>query len=82
MQSDTLKLWASTGTAVIMAIGGSLLLVYVWMQPYDGKDGLMALLAGFIGFAIQFLFGSENRTSAVRSFQAGLNTPVPVQPDA
>jgi len=77
MQSDTIKLYASTATAVIMAIGGSLLLVFVWMQPGEGKEGVMALLAGFIGFAIQFLFSQESRTGAVRSYERGLNTPVP-----
>lgn len=78
MQTDTIKLLASTGTAVVMVIGGSLLLVYVWLQPVEGgKEGILALLAGFIGFAVQFLFASENRTSAVRSYERGLNTPTP-----
>ena len=82
MKTDAIKLVASTATAVIMSIGGSLLLVYVWMQPGEGKEGVMALLAGFIGFAIQFLFGAESATSAVRSYERGLNTPAPAQPDA
>jgi len=78
MQSDTIKLVASTLTAVVMVIGGSLLLTYVWMQPLDGKDGMMALLGGFIGTGATFLFQANASTAAVRNFQSGLNTPVPV----
>ena len=77
MQSDTIKLLASYGTAVVLAIGGCLLLVYVAMQPMDGKDGLMALLGGFIGSAVTFLFTGNAATASVRTFQAGLNTPTP-----
>lgn len=80
MQSDAVKLIASYGTAVVLAIGGSLLLVYVAMQPsIDGKDGLMALLGGFVGSAITFLFTGNAGISAVRTFQSGLNTPTPDQ---
>lgn len=81
MQSDTIKLLSSYLTAVVLAIGGCLLLVYVAMQPIDGKDGLMALLGGFIGAAITFLFTGNAGTSAVRTFQSGLNTPTPAAPD-
>lgn len=70
MSADTVKLYAATMTAVVMAIGGSLLLVFVWMQPGEGKEGVMALLAGFIGFAIQFLFGQETATRATRAAQS------------
>lgn len=78
MQSDTIKLLASYLTAVILAIGGSLLLVYVAMQPaIEGKDGLMALLGGFIGSSITFLFTGNAAVAGVRTFQSGLNTPTP-----
>lgn len=80
MQSDTVKLLASVLTAVVMAIGGSLLLVFVFMQPsIEGRDGLVALLGGFIGAAVQFLYGTNAQTQGVRTFQAGLNTPTPPQ---
>lgn len=79
MQSDTIKLLASYLTAVILAVGGCLLLVYVWQQPVEGKDGIMALLGGFVGMAITFLFTGNAGTAAVRTFQSGLNTPVPVE---
>ena len=80
MQSDTIKLLASYLTAVTLAVGGSLLLVYVAMQPIDDKAGLMALLGGFVGSAITFLFTGNAGVSAVRTFQSGLNTPTPEVP--
>jgi len=76
MQSDTVKLYASTLVAVVLAIGGPILLVWVFLQPsIQDQAGLTALLAGFSTYGLQFLFGQEQRTGAVRSFQAGLNTP-------
>lgn len=81
MQSDTIKLLASTITAMVLTIGGCLLLVYVAGQPnIDGKDGLMALLGGFVGMGATFLFQNNASTAAVRVFQSGLNTPAPAQP--
>jgi hypothetical protein len=78
MQSDTIKLLASYITAVIMAVGGSLLLVYVAATPLiEDKAGIMALLGGFVGSAITFLFTGNAGVSAVRTFQSGLNTPTP-----
>ncbi len=72
MQSDTVKLLASYLTAVVLVIGGSLLLTYVWMQPDTGdKAGFMALLGGFIGSAITFLFTGNAATAAVRTYQSG-----------
>lgn len=77
-QSDTVKIIASYLTAVVLALGGSLLLVYVWLQPVaDDKAGVMALLSGFVGSAITFLFTGNAGTAAVRTFQSGLNTPTP-----
>jgi hypothetical protein len=79
MQSDAVKLYAATLTAVVLSIAGPILLVWVFMQPdVNDKAGLTALLGGFTTFGIQFLFGQEQRTGAVRAYQAGLNTPVPV----
>lgn len=80
MKSDTIKLLASYLTAVVLALGGCLLLVFVWMQPIDGKEGVMALLAGFVGSAVTFLFTGNAGTAAVRTFQSGLNTPTPASP--
>lgn len=79
MQSDTIKLLASYGTAVVTAIGGTVLLVYVWLQPADesSKAGIMALIGGFIGGSFTFLFTGNAGVSAVRTFQSGLNTPTP-----
>jgi hypothetical protein len=78
MQTDQVKLIAATITAMILAIGGPILLVWVFLQPDMGdKAGLTALLGGFSTFGIQFLFGQEQRVGAVRAFERGLNTPTP-----
>ncbi len=77
MQSDTVKLIASYGTAVIMAIGGSLLLVYVAMQPVEDKQGLMTLLGGFVGSSITFLFLGNSNTAAIRTYQSGAQSTTP-----
>ena len=77
MQSDSIKLWASTLTAVVLTLGGILLLVFVWMQPVEGKEGMMALLGGFVGMGATFLFQQNASVAGVRTFQSGLNTPAP-----
>ena len=77
MQSDSVKLYASTLTAVVLVIGGLLLLTFVWMQPIEGKEGMMALLGGFVGMGATFLFQQNASVAGVRNFQAGLNTPAP-----
>lgn len=85
MQSDTIKLFASYGTAVVTAIGGSILLVFVWLQPADesSKAGIMALLGGFVGGSFTFLFTGNAGTAAVRTYQSGVRdaTPTPTPTD-
>lgn len=82
MQSDSVKLIASTITAMVMVIGGGLLLVYVAMQPaIEDKAGLTALLGGLIGMGATFLFQANASVAGVRTFQSGLNTPAPAAPD-
>ncbi len=80
MGSDSIKLWAAYITAVVLAIGGCLLLTFVWMQPLEGKDGMMALLGGFVGSAITFLFTGNAGVAAVRTYQNGLFTNPPADP--
>lgn len=77
MKTDQVKLLAATITAVVMALGGMLLLVFIQMQPsIEDKTGLSTLLGGFVGLALGFLFNQEVSTGAVRSFQKGLNTTI------
>lgn len=78
MKADQIKLYAATITAMVTVIGGALLLVYVAATPaIEDKAGLMALLGGFTGAGITFLFSQESATGAVRSYERGLNTPAP-----
>ena len=71
MQSDMVKLWFSYLIALIVIVGGGAMLYFT-----EDND-LRLVVAGFIGAAISFVFNKESATGAVRSFQAGLNTPVP-----
>lgn len=82
MKSDTVKLAATYGTAVILAIGGIGALIYVSMQPgIEGRDGLMALLGGFVGSAVTFLFSSDSALRATRAAErsagVGVGQPMP-----
>lgn len=79
MQTDSLKLVFTYLVAVIIIIGGGLMLFY---SRNEGNSDFALLLAGFIGSAMTFVFGQESATRAVRSYQSGLNTTIaqPVDP--
>lgn len=78
--SDTLKMWASYGTAVVLAIGGAIGVFWLMVDGKIAADVGVPVLAAWIGAAVGFLFGSESATRAVRSFERGLNTPGPTPP--
>lgn len=64
MQTDTVKLIASYGTAVLVILGG---LVMLFVSRGEGTTDFQLVLAGFIGAAISFLFGQESATRATRA---------------
>lgn len=73
---DMVKLVASYVVAVVLSLGGTLLLVWIWAQPAaDGKEGIMALIAGFVGLSIQFLFQTNAMAAARGQTKADLLTP-------
>lgn len=76
--TDTIKLVVVYGMAAIVVIGGGAML---FVSRNEGSTEFALVIASFIGAAIQFLFGQESATRAVRSYQKGLNTPVPGDPD-
>lgn len=79
--SDTLKMWASYGTAVVLSVGGAVGVFYLMLDGIISADVGVPVLAAWIGAAVGFLFGSESATRAVRSFERGLNTPQPAPPE-
>ena len=66
MQSDTIKLIVTYGTAVIVIVGGGLML---WGSRLEEATDFALVLAGFIGAAVNFLFGQESATRATRAAQ-------------
>lgn len=73
MQSDTVKLVVVYLTAVVVIVGGATML---FVSRNENNSDFALVIAGFVGAAIQFLFGQESATRAVRSYQAGVNTTV------
>jgi hypothetical protein len=67
-QTDFIKLAASHLVAVVLAIGGPILIVWLFVNAnqLEGSGGVQTLIGGFVGFAIQFLF-QTNTSSATRS---------------
>lgn len=76
MQSDTIKLVSSHLVAVVMALGGPLLLTWLFLNASDveGSQGLIALLAGFVGLAVQFLFQTNTQAAARATTRTDLLT--------
>lgn len=81
MQADTVKLWASHLVAVVGALAGPVLLVYVFqnLNSIEGSEGFIALIATWIGASFQFLFGSEIAKASQRQTEkaAGLGPTMP-----
>jgi hypothetical protein len=67
-QTDFIKLVASHLVAVVLAIGGPILIVWLFINAnqLEGSGGVQTLIGGFVGFAIQFLF-QTNTAGATRS---------------
>lgn len=79
MQTDTIKLAVTYTTAAVIAIGSLVMAAWAWYVAGDTRDVaiVFGLCGSAFGAASAFLFAQESATRAVRSYQAGLNTPVP-----
>ncbi len=84
MQSDTIKLVFTYVLALVIIVGGGLMLYGIRLDPSDSGSATLSLaIVGFIGAAVQFIFSSESATRATRAAQqstaagveAGLATP-------
>ena len=64
MSSDSIKLWFSYITALIVIVGGGLMLYFT------ADNDLRLVVAGFIGAAITFVFNRESATQATRAAQS------------
>jgi hypothetical protein len=73
MQADTLKLLFTYFIALIVIVGGGAMLFVTRLDPTDSQSAQYGLLiAGFIGFAIQFVFARESATQATRAAESTL----------
>lgn len=64
MNADTIKLLFTYAIALVVIVGGGLMLYFA-----DDTD-LRLVVAGFIGAAITFVFNRESATQATRAAQS------------
>lgn len=57
MQVETIRALFTYLAALVVIIGGGLILFFTYATP--GGENLLVMVGGFIGFALQFLFGAE-----------------------
>ncbi len=70
--SDNIKLLFTYVTALLIIVGGGLMLYAIRLDDPANTNSanLSLLLAGFIGAAITFTFGRETATQATRASQS------------
>lgn len=68
MQVDTIRALFTYITALIVVIGGGAILYLTYAD--DAASNLLVMVGGFIGFALQFLFGQETATRSARQSAA------------
>lgn len=73
MESDTIKLWFTYITALLIVIGGGAMLWFSRLDPTDSASTqLQLVVAGFVGAATQFLFNRETQTSTTRATERSI----------
>ena len=77
MKADDVKLWASHGTAVALAIGGFVVTTLLLLVGAIESDVAFPALIGLANLGAVFLLQQESATRAVKSFEKVLNTPQP-----
>ena len=66
MQSDTIKLIVTYSMASVIIVGGGIML---YVSRLEQASDFALVLAGFIGAAVNFLFGQESALRATRAAQ-------------
>jgi hypothetical protein len=78
---DLIKVSYTYGIATILVVGGLIFLFASRNDPAGGQSAAMVpLVAGFIGAAIQFVFGRETQTSTARQVERGIAAGAASQP--
>jgi hypothetical protein len=67
---DTIKAVFTYVTALTIIVGGGAFLYQTYADPNAQTVGIIAIVSGFIGAAIQFVFGSEIQTRTAKQSEA------------
>ena len=71
MQADKVKMLFTYLIALILIVGGGVMLYAIRLDPADsGATTLSLAIVGFIGAAVQFVFSAESATRATRAAQS------------
>jgi hypothetical protein len=71
MSADTVKLLFTYIIALVLIVGGMIILYLTRLDPPESNSANISLmLAGFIGAAITFVFNRESATQATRAAQS------------
>jgi class 3 adenylate cyclase len=71
VSSDLVKLFFSYLIALVLIVGGGLMLYSIRLDPSDSGSATLSLaIVGFIGSAVTFVFSAEVATRATRAAQS------------
>ncbi len=79
MNTEMIRLLFSYAIAATLIVGGLTFLFFAMDKPSASTSGLLVVVGGFVGAAIQFVFGGAQASQATRAYAAGVNTPAPSQ---
>lgn len=65
---DTIRALFTYAIALVIVIGGGVILVLTYQDP--SSTDLIAIIAGFMGAAVTFVFSSETQTRTARQSAA------------
>jgi hypothetical protein len=71
VQTDQIKMIFTYLVAMILIVGGGLMLYAIRLDPPESGSATLSLaVVGLIGAAVQFVFSSESATRATRAAQS------------
>ncbi len=71
MSADLVKLIFTYLLALLIVVGGGLILYLIRLDPPESGSATLSLaIAGFMGAAIQFVFNKESTTQATRAAES------------
>jgi hypothetical protein len=74
MNPESVRIIFSHAIALILIVGGLVFLFFAMDKPSATTSGLLVVVGGFVGAAIQFVFGGGQAAQATTSFERGVST--------